>query len=253
MDDWLKKHVWGAQNYENDNITEDKLLLTPEWLYFLELSPFLKKKLHRLIETIAKLSLTTTIYPPNEKIMYWSKICNPIDIKVIILGQDPYHGGQATGLAFSVLREYPIPPSLKNIYQEISRTDSAFITPTHGCLDGWGKQGVLLLNTVLTVEQGKPGSHSDLGWVWFTNYVINKLSEKLYNCVFMLWGSKAIEKASLINSQQHLVLKAQHPSPLAANSIRTSKWPKFIGCDHFIQANNYLKEHNKNPIDWNLL
>ncbi|AJG42970.1 uracil DNA glycosylase [Harp seal herpesvirus] len=253
MEQWLTTHVWNCSNKTTlTEITNQDLLLSCEWMDFLQLSPFLKKKLLCLLQTVERMRLTTIVYPPKERIMYWSEICKPEDIKVVILGQDPYHGGQATGLAFSVFKGITVPPSLKNIYLEISKSDSTFQVPNHGCLDNWAKQGVLLLNTVLTVEKGKAASHTDLGWLWFTNYVISKLSENLSNCVFMLWGSKAIEKASLINCQQHLVLKAQHPSPLAANSNRPSRWPKFIGCNHFVQANNYLKEHGKSPINWNL-
>nr|BEG23038.1 uracil-DNA glycosylase [Macronycteris gammaherpesvirus 1] len=251
MENWLQLHVWAHENNENDNLDE-KLLLSPLWLEFLKLSPFLKKKLYSLLETVTKLRSQCIVYPMEQDVMRWSYMCIPNEIKVVILGQDPYHGGQANGLAFSVSRSHPIPPSLKNIFLEISRSDPSFTVPHHGCLESWAKQGVLLLNTILTVEKGKAASHSSLGWVWFTNYIINTISNKLNHCVFLLWGSKAIEKANLIDSQKHLVLKAQHPSPLAANSTRPSNWPKFIGCDHFKQANNYLILHKKSCINWNL-
>lgn len=195
---------------------------------------------------------TTIIYPPEQNMMTWSYLCNPQDIKVIILGQDPYHKGQATGLAFSVHKDIPIPPSLKNIYSELARTNQNFQVPAHGCLEQWAEQGVLLLNTILTVERGQAGSHSALGWVWFTNYIISCLSEKLSNCVFLLWGSKAIQKASLVDSQRHLVLKAQHPSPLATKNKKPSLWSPFIGCNHFEEANIYLTKHNRGAVDWRL-
>ncbi|BBB06494.1 uracil-DNA glycosylase [Rhinolophus gammaherpesvirus 1] len=250
MEKWLQLHAWSAK--DDQEVAPEKLMLSPQWLEFLQMSPFLQKKLLSLLQDVSKLRAKSIVYPDDEHIMRWSFMCHPTEVKVVILGQDPYHGGQATGLAFSVSREFKIPPSLKNIFSEISRSDASFSVPVHGCLDNWARQGVLLLNTILTVEKGKAGSHSDLGWIWFTNYIISCLSNQLNHCVFLLWGSRAIEKASLIDSQKHLVLRAQHPSPLAANSTRPSNWPKFSGCDHFTQANNYLKLHQKTCIDWNL-
>lgn len=251
MDRWLQVHVWQKEKDEQE-VEKEKMLLSSQWLEFLQMSPFLQKKLVHVLQNVNKLRSQAIIYPPNENIMRWSYMCQPNKIKVIILGQDPYHGGQATGLAFSVSKQDKIPPSLKNIFSEIARSISSFSVPNHGCLDRWAYQGVLLLNTILTVEKGKAGSHSDLGWIWFTNYIISCLSNQLDNCVFLLWGSKAIEKSNLINSQKHLVLKAQHPSPLAARSTRPSNWPKFIGCDHFKLTNNYLELHHKTCVDWNL-
>ncbi|ARW78108.1 uracil-DNA glycosylase [Common bottlenose dolphin gammaherpesvirus 1 strain Sarasota] len=251
MDLWLKKNVWDRLDDQLESKPED-LLLAADWLDFLNLSPFLQKKLHHLILTVRAMREEATIYPPENQIMAWSFMCPPQDVKVVILGQDPYHRGQATGLAFSVKPSDPIPPSLKNIYSELLVSVSGFRSPTHGCLNSWGFNGVLLLNTILTVEEGKPASHADLGWQWFTNYVITSLSENLKHCVFMLWGSKAIDKARLINAKNHLVLKAQHPSPLAQCSHRTSNWPKFLGCNHFNLANKYLAENNRGTIDWSL-
>uniref|UniRef100_A0A8D2CYF3 Uracil-DNA glycosylase n=1 Tax=Sciurus vulgaris TaxID=55149 RepID=A0A8D2CYF3_SCIVU len=192
------------------------------------------------------------IFPGDDQIMYWSYLCPPESIKVIIIGQDPYHAGQATGLAFSVAKGCQIPPSLKAIYTELNASVPDFSLPAHGCLDTWAKRGVLLLNTILTVEKGKPGSHQDLGWHWFTNYILSTLSEKLNSCVFILWGSKAISKANLISAEKHLILKSQHPSPLAARNQRYGVWPSFIGCNHFNKANEYLISKGKLPIDWKL-
>nr|UTK45507.1 uracil-DNA glycosylase [Equid gammaherpesvirus 5]UTK45586.1 uracil-DNA glycosylase [Equid gammaherpesvirus 5]UTK45665.1 uracil-DNA glycosylase [Equid gammaherpesvirus 5]UTK45744.1 uracil-DNA glycosylase [Equid gammaherpesvirus 5] len=255
MERWLQKHVWAQQQQQqpqDDQALEEKIPINKAWLGFLQMSPFLQKKLLTLLQTVAKLRASTVVYPPEERVFSWSWLCNPTDVKVIILGQDPYHGGQATGLAFSVSKGVAIPPSLRNIFLEVAACDSEFAVPRHGCLDNWAKQGVLLLNTILTVEKGKPGSHGDLGWTWFTNYIISCLSNQLDHCVFMLWGSKAIEKANLINTSKHLVLKSQHPSPLAARSNRPSQWPKFLGCGHFRAANEYLGQHGKCPVDWNL-
>nr|CAC84341.1 uracil-dna-glycosylase [Saimiriine gammaherpesvirus 2] len=251
MDSWLQHEIWSKIQHQ-DIMSTDCLLISTDWIEFLQMSQFLKQKLLNLLNCIKEKRKKAVIYPPDDKIMFWSYCCAPRDIKVVILGQDPYHGGQGTGLAFSVSYEHPIPPSLKNIFFELQRSDPLFHAPNHGCLNSWATQGVLLLNTVLTVEKGKAYSHSDLGWQWFTNYIISSVSEKLSNCVFMLWGTKAIEKSILIDSSKHLVLKAQHPSPLAAASQRVGTWPKFIGCDHFNQANKYLEEHQKKPISWAL-
>ncbi|UTM05136.1 uracil-DNA glycosylase [Equid gammaherpesvirus 2] len=255
MERWLQHHVWRKDQEDQqdlEKLLDDKIPISKAWVDFLQMSPFLKRKLVTLLETVAKLRTSTVVYPGEERVFSWSWLCEPTQVKVIILGQDPYHGGQATGLAFSVSKTDPVPPSLRNIFLEVSACDSQFAVPLHGCLNNWARQGVLLLNTILTVEKGKPGSHSDLGWIWFTNYIISCLSNQLDHCVFMLWGSKAIEKASLINTNKHLVLKSQHPSPLAARSNRPSLWPKFLGCGHFKQANEYLKLHGKCPVDWNL-
>ncbi|AAC95571.1 orf 46 [Ateline gammaherpesvirus 3] len=251
MDKWLQREIW-SKVQSIDRTSNESLLISPDWLEFLQMSPFLKQKLLNLLNCVKEQRKKTVIYPPDDRIMFWSYCCAPKDIKVVILGQDPYHGGQGTGLAFSVSYEYPIPPSLRNIFLELQRSDPLFHVPNHGCLNSWAKQGVLLLNTVLTVEKGKAYSHSELGWQWFTDYIISSLSEKLSSCVFMLWGTKAIEKSVLIDPSKHLVLKAQHPSPLAAVGQRVKTWPKFIGCDHFRQANKYLEEHQKKTIFWSI-
>ena len=167
------------------------------------------------------------------------------DVKVVILGQDPYHGaGQAHGLSFSVLPGQKIPPSLRNIYKEL-QSDLNLETPDHGCLDAWASAGVLLLNATMTVEQKKPGSHQGQGWEQFTDAVIRCLSEKREHIVFMLWGNFAQSKAKLIDADRHLILKAAHPSPFSAHR-------GFLGCRHFSSANAYLTEHGKSPVDWSL-
>jgi len=168
------------------------------------------------------------------------------DVKVVILGQDPYHAvGQAHGLCFSVLPNVKIPPSLKNIYKELER-DLKMPIPMHGCLESWAAQGVLLLNTVLTVEEGQAGAHQNRGWEHFTDAVIEAINTERERVVFMLWGAQAQKKGANINAQRHLVLQAPHPSPLSAHR-------GFLGCGHFSAANAYLVSHGVQPIDWQLL
>ena len=170
----------------------------------------------------------------------------PLDeVRVVILGQDPYHGdGQAHGLCFSVPDGVRPPPSLKNIYKEM-RNDLGIEQPEHGFLEHWAKQGVLLLNSVLTVEMGQAASHRDRGWERFTDAVIRLVNAKAEPTVFMLWGSYAQKKAAFVDTSRHLVLKAPHPSPLSAHS-------GFFGCRHFSKANAFLETHGREPIDWAL-
>lgn len=163
--------------------------------------------------------------------------------KVVILGQDPYHGpGQAHGLSFSVPDGVPLPPSLKNIYKEISR-EYGVPQPVNGDLSRWAEQGVLLLNAVLTVQEGEAGSHQNRGWEPFTDAVISLLSRERQNLVFLLWGAHAQKKGLMIDRAAHLVLEAPHPSPLSAHR-------GFIGCGHFRKANDYLSAHGHSPIRW---
>lgn len=174
----------------------------------------------------------------------------PLDkVEVVILGQDPYHGvGQAHGLCFSVRPGVPAPPSLVNIYKELG-TDLGLLRPTHGFLEHWARQGVLLLNSVLTVEKSLAASHRDRGWEKFTDAVIRTINARAEPVVFLLWGSYAQKKAAFVDSVdkggRHLVLKAAHPSPLSAHS-------GFFGCRHFSRANAFLIDHGRQPIDWSL-
>ncbi len=186
-----------------------------------------------------------TIYPPKDQIFNAFDLSSFENTKVIILGQDPYHNeGQAHGLSFSVPKGVSIPPSLRNIYQEL--LSDLDITPSQsGNLTHWASQGVLLLNSVLTVEKNSPGSHAKSGWVDFTDTVIDILNDKKQNLVFLLWGAYAQKKAELIDQNKHLVLTAAHPSPFSAHK-------GFFGCKHFSQTNDYLKMHNQQPIDWTL-
>lgn len=182
------------------------------------------------------------IYPPGSLIFNAFASTPFNDVKVVILGQDPYHGeGQAHGLSFSVPDGVAVPPSLKNIYREIEN-DLGVRIEKNGNLSGWAAQGVFLLNAVLTVRAGIAASHSSIGWNHFTDAVIKALSERKEHLVFMLWGNFAKSKAELIDSSRHLILCAAHPSPLARGA--------FFGCRHFSQCNNYLISHGKEPIDW---
>ena len=185
------------------------------------------------------------IYPPGS---LWFNAFNttPFEgVKVVILGQDPYHGpNQAHGLCFSVLPGVQTPPSLVNIYKELD-ADLGIPPPRHGCLTHWAEQGVLLLNATLTVEQGRAGAHQGKGWEAFTDAAVHALNEQRDNLVFMLWGSYAQKKGNFIDSSKHLVLKAPHPSPLSAHR-------GFLGCRHFSKANDYLVTTGQTPIDWQL-
>lgn len=182
------------------------------------------------------------IYPETSNIFKAFELTSPNKVKVIILGQDPYHRfNQANGLSFSVSKKIDIPPSLRNIFKEI-KNDLGINNEENGDLSSWAKQGVLLLNTNLTVEEKKPGSHSNLGWEIFTDKVICDLSKKK-GIVFMLWGIKATKKANLIDSSKNLILISPHPSPLSA-------YRGFFGCKHFSQCNNYLKQNRKKEINW---
>lgn len=185
------------------------------------------------------------IYPPGPQIFAALDATPFEDVKVVILGQDPYHGaGQAHGLCFSVLPGTDIPPSLANIYAEIKR-DVGISPPDHGCLLPWARSGVLLLNAVLTVEHARAGSHQGKGWEAFTDAVVERLNRERDNLVFLLWGSYAQKKGQIIDTQKHKVLKAPHPSPLSAHR-------GFVGCGHFSAANHYLQQRGRSPVDWSL-
>jgi len=185
-----------------------------------------------------------TIYPP-EKLIFNAFNTTPFEkVKVVILGQDPYHrAGQAMGLSFSVPDGIRVPASLKNIYKELA-TDVNFNIPAHGDLSAWAKQGVFLLNAILTVEEGEAGSHQKIGWQSFTDAVIKKLSSEREGLIFMLWGNFAKKKRDLIDDTRHTILEAAHPSPLARDAYSGSK--------HFSAANNQLLLQGKTPIDWQL-
>ncbi|GGD49273.1 uracil-DNA glycosylase [Pseudoxanthomonas indica] len=185
------------------------------------------------------------IYPPGPQIFSAFQATPFEAVKVVMLGQDPYHGpGQAHGLCFSVRPGVPVPPSLLNIYKEI-QADLGIAPPDHGCLLPWAHQGVLLLNAVLTVEDGRAGAHQRKGWEGFTDHVIQTLSREREGLVFLLWGAYAQAKGKVIDTRRHRVLRAPHPSPLSAHR-------GFLGCGHFSAANRYLQERGKAGIDWRL-
>tara|TARA_R110002110_G_scaffold79982_3_gene208681 strand:- start:729 stop:1415 length:687 start_codon:yes stop_codon:yes gene_type:complete len=186
-----------------------------------------------------------TIYPHSAQWFRAFELTPLHEVKVVILGQDPYHGpNQAHGLSFSVRPGVQVPPSLANIYKELA-SDVGFKPVQHGNLDSWAKQGVLLLNTSLTVEQGNAGSHRGKGWEVFTDRAIEAVSQHASPCVFLLWGSQARQKKALIDQSRHLVLEAPHPSPLSAHR-------GFFGTRHFSQANQFLQAQGRTPIDWQL-
>lgn len=185
------------------------------------------------------------IYPPGSLIFHAFE-ATPFDkVKVVLLGQDPYHGpGQAHGLAFSVQPGVKPPPSLVNIFNELNK-DLGVPIPSHGCLESWARQGVFLLNASLTVRAGEPLSHSKTGWHEFTDRVIQKISDQKKNVVFLLWGRSAQDKQALIDETKHFVLKAAHPSPFSADK-------GFFGCRHFSKTNEYLVKNGIDPVDWKL-
>ena len=186
-----------------------------------------------------------TIYPPQTDIFNAFKETSLDKVSVVILGQDPYHGpGQAHGLSFSVQPGIPLPPSLKNIFKELNR-DLNIPIASHGCLNEWAKQGVLLLNTSLSVERGKPQSHGHIGWTMFTDHVIRQLNDVSSDLVFLLWGNHAQSKRTFLDENKHLVLTAAHPSPFSAHR-------GFLGCQHFSKTNAFLARQGRETIQWAL-
>ncbi len=185
------------------------------------------------------------IFPPGPQI-FAAFDATPFDeVKVVVLGQDPYHGaGQAHGLCFSVQPGVPVPPSLDNIFKEI-HADLGIARPDHGCLLPWARRGVLLLNAVMTVEEGRAGAHQNKGWEGYTDHVIETLASRREHLVFLLWGAYAQAKGKVIDARRHRVLRAPHPSPLSAHR-------GFLGCRHFSAANQYLSQRGQAPVDWSL-
>ncbi|MEG3766544.1 uracil-DNA glycosylase [Alteromonas sp. 14N.309.X.WAT.G.H12] len=197
-----------------------------------------------LLQKVYDARQRTVVYPPEEDVFKAFTLTPLEQVKVVILGQDPYHGpNQAHGLCFSVKPGVKIPPSLRNIYKELAADIPGFSVPDHGNLTSWAEQGVLMLNTVLTVEQGKANSHATYGWERFTDAVIQSLNTQKQNLVFLLWGGHAQKKGAQIDRQRHLVLNAPHPSPLSAHR-------GFFGCKHFSQTNQWLTEHHQQAIHW---
>lgn len=213
------------------------------WTSFL-LTELAKPYITNLMEAVENSYQNSVCFPPKDFVFNALKLCNPIDVKVVILGQDPYHGfGQANGLAFSVYDGVKWPPSLTNIFKEVA-TDLDVALPLSGNLERWAAQGVLLLNNTLTVEEKRPISHAKLGWSNFTDAIIKTLSDQNEDIVFMLWGGFAQKKAKLIDANKHKILLSGHPSPLSANR---GFW---FGNKHFSNANAFLKSKNKAIIAW---
>jgi uracil-DNA glycosylase len=219
--------------------------LHPSWLVHLaaEFEQPYMQRLKTFLQT--ERQHNKIIYPASDDIFNAFNSTPLEQVKVVILGQDPYHGpGQAHGLCFSVQQGVKPPPSLQNIFKELQR-DQGIELPTHGCLQSWAGQGVLLLNATLTVDQGGAGSQQGQGWESFTDKAIQLVSDQCNDVVFLLWGSYSQKKAAVINTHNHLVLKAPHPSPLSA-------YRGFIGCNHFSTTNNYLQNCGKKIIDWRI-
>jgi len=220
-----------------------KVNIEKSWLKVLN-NEFNQEYFHNLSYFVKEQYKKKKCYPPGKLIFSAFDNCSLNNLKVVIIGQDPYHGPfQANGLCFSVDSKVVNPPSLNNIFKEIS-TDLESVTRTDGDLIDWSNQGVMLLNSVLTVESGLPGSHANRGWEIFTDNVIRKISDKKENIVFMLWGGYAKKKESLIRNNNHLILKSGHPSPLSANK---GYW---FGNKHFSKCNDYLIKNNLSPIKW---
>ncbi len=220
--------------------------ITKEWLFYLNkiTKTFFFKELIKIVSFEYE---NKTCYPPQDLIFEAFNQCLPADLKVVIIGQDPYHGeNEANGLAFSVHDGVKIPPSLRNIFKEINLDFDTVFLPTTGNLKPWANQGVLLLNASLTVEKDKPNSHKNLGWESITDGVIKMISTEFEGVVFLLWGNFAQKKSKLIDASKHLVLQSGHPSPMSANQ---GKW---FGNKHFSKTNAYLIANHKKTIDWQL-
>ncbi len=216
--------------------------IAPSWKEHLQ-DEFEKEYFEHLVHFVKDEYKNHRVFPPGRQIFSAFDHCSFDDVKVVIIGQDPYHGpGQANGLCFSVNDGIKLPPSLQNIYKEIE-DDIGKKMPASGNLERWAKQGVLLLNATLTVRARTPGSHQNKGWEQFTDAVIRKISDEKEGVVFMLWGAYAQRKGQVIDRRKHKVLESAHPSPFAANR-------GFFGCRHYSKANEYLNERGLQPIDW---
>lgn len=221
-----------------------QLNLSDDWQEFLK-TEISQEYFLNLIKSVESEYDKTECYPPKDQLFNAFNLCKPKNIKVVIIGQDPYHGkGEAHGLCFSVNDTVKIPPSLRNIYKEIAVDIDSIFLPNSGNLEHWAKQGVLLLNATLSVQKDQANSHKHLEWQKFTDAVIKIISEEKKNVVFMLWGGFAQKKAKFIQEEKHLILASGHPSPLSANQ---GKW---FGNKHFSKANTYLEDKKKSPINW---
>ena len=220
------------------------VIIDDTWYHALQ-NEFSKDYWKFLTDTVRKLYKTKVVYPDPKKVFNAFDSTPFNKVKVVIIGQDPYHGaGQAHGLCFSVEKDTKIPPTLRNIYKELN-SDLNISIPTTGNLQSWADQGVLMLNTVLTVEANQANSHKELGWEKFTKAAIKVVSKELENVVFILWGKQAQSFSTILNENAHYILSSVHPSPLSAHN-------GFFGCKHFSKANDYLIKQDKTPIDWSI-
>lgn len=250
--EWMLKHIAVHDIDRNENIEINQqhielLGIHEAWLAFLKLPTNKILDLIRITERIDRERAINTVYPEKGDVHRWSYLCFPYDVRVVIIGQDPYHDGSGCGIAFGTTRDKPAPPSLVTIFKELRRTIPGFTVPDSGCLDPWCREGVLLINTVFTVIKGRPCAHEAVGWQILSDHILRSLSEHRDGLVFMLWGLQAQKKEYLLDSKKHLILKSSHPSPRAQGS----KNP-FIGNNHFVLANEYLGKWGK-CIDWNVL
>ncbi|AAG27234.1 uracil DNA glycosylase [Cercopithecine alphaherpesvirus 9] len=236
--------LWCEQNVANTTSLLDEFCVDPEWHSLLRVE-FEKPYVRHIFEQYRqRVNNGEEIFPIKKDIFAWTRFCPPEKVRVVILGQDPYHGpGQAHGLAFSVTRGTPIPPSLKNIFLAVRESYPHLPLPTHGCLDNWARQGVLLLNTTLTVKRGVPGSHFYMGWDMLIKSMLKTLCLQRTGLVFMLWGVNA-QRTIQPNPSEHLVLTYGHPSPLSRSEFRV--------CKHFLQANNYFLKRGEPIINWTI-
>lgn len=219
-------------------------MATTDWNPLLR-SEFDEPYWHELQRFVADERRNGPVFPPADDVFTALHLTPHADVKVVILGQDPYHGaGQAHGLCFSVRRGVTIPPSLRNVYQEL-RNDLGVPTPSHGNLEDWARRGVLLLNTTLTVRSGQAASHQGKGWERFTDRVISTVNDKTERVVFLLWGAPSRKKKSLVDTSRHTVIESAHPSPLSAHN-------GFFGSRPFSRTNDALREAGREPIDWRL-
>ena len=225
-------------------MTTIKLHLHSDWKAFLK-KEISSNNFKKIISALRIERKSHIILPSNDMIFNAFNLTTPSNIKVVILGQDPYHGkGQAHGISFSVPNGVKIPPSLRNIFKEL-QSDLNHSIPTNGNLDSWANQGVLLLNTTLTVREKRAGSHQKLGWELFTNSIIKKISDEKEGIIFLLWGGFAQKKSVMINPKKHYILTTTHPSPFSA-------YKGFLGCKHFSKTNKILLDNNQKPIYWKL-
>lgn len=249
--DWMLRNIPDEEDGELPFSNEEQseiLGLDPRWTSFLRFDRFEFDRLRAVIGSVNARRTAVTVYPPADSVHRWSHLCGPDNVRVVIVGQDPYHDGSASGLAFGTIPGARPPPSLMNIYRELARSVPPFVPPPDGNLDPWCTQGVLLLNSVFTVEKGRPGSHENLGWQLLCDKVIRSISVERQNIVFMLWGRQAQEKEYLIDATRHLVLKSSHPSPKAIGA----RLP-FYGNGHFAKANDYLTQNGKAAVVWSVL